>query len=164
MSLFQEITSGLAFPEGPIAMPDGSVIVVEMFGPYLTKVHANGQIERIATIPGGPNGAAIGPDGRIYICNNGAAFDGVWRDGNWDLWYSAPDRYRGGSIQAYDMTSKELKTLYTACDGLALSAPNDWCLTSRVVFISVIWAILTAKARRLPPSIMRCPMALLSAK
>ena len=125
MSLFREITSGLAFPEGPIAMPDGSVIVVEMFGPYLTKVHANGQIERIATIPGGPNGAAIGPDGRIYICNNGAAFDGVWRDGNWDLWYSAPDRYCGGSIQIFDMTSKELQTLYTACDGLALSAPND---------------------------------------
>ncbi|MCX6016436.1 MAG: SMP-30/gluconolactonase/LRE family protein [Chloroflexales bacterium] len=125
MSLFREITSGLAFPEGPIAMPDGSVIVVEMFGPYLTKVHSDGQIERLATVTGGPNGVAIGPDGRIYICNNGAAFDGIWRDGNWDLWYSEPARYCGGSIQAFDMTTRELQTIYTACDGLPLSAPND---------------------------------------
>ncbi len=125
MSLFREITSGLAFPEGPIAMSDGSVILVEMFGPHLTKVHPDGQIERLVTIPGGPNGAAIGPDGRIYICNNGAAFDGVWRDGNWDLWYSAPARYCGGSIQAFDLATRELQTIYTAYDGVPLSAPND---------------------------------------
>jgi len=28
-----EIASGLDFPEGPIAMPDGSIVLVEMFGP-----------------------------------------------------------------------------------------------------------------------------------
>jgi len=39
---FTEITSGLRFPEGPIAMPDGSVIVVEMFGPRITRVHPDG--------------------------------------------------------------------------------------------------------------------------
>ena len=39
------IATGLRFPEGPIAMPDGSVILVEMFGPRLTRVHADGTTE-----------------------------------------------------------------------------------------------------------------------
>jgi gluconolactonase len=30
MTPSREITSGLKFPEGPIAMPDGSVILVEI--------------------------------------------------------------------------------------------------------------------------------------
>ena len=56
-----EVTSGLAFPEGPIAMPDGSVVLVEMFGPRLTRVHPDGTKETIAEVPGGPNGAARRP-------------------------------------------------------------------------------------------------------
>ena len=69
-----EVTSGLKFPEGPIAMPDGSVILVEMFGPRLTRVLPDGTKETVAEVPGGPNGAAMGPDGAIYVCNNGARF------------------------------------------------------------------------------------------
>ena len=60
-----EIAHGLRFPEGPIAMPDGSVVLVEMFGPRLTRVHPDGSTETIAEIPGGPNGAAVGPDGAL---------------------------------------------------------------------------------------------------
>ena len=69
-----EVASGLAFPEGPIAMPDGSVVLVEMFGPRLTRVQPDGSKETIAEIPGGPNGAALGPDGLFYVCNNGGRF------------------------------------------------------------------------------------------
>jgi len=65
-----EIAHGLRFPEGPIAMPDGSVVVVEMFGPRLTRVHPDGSTDTIAEIPGGPNGAAVGPDGAIYITDD----------------------------------------------------------------------------------------------
>jgi hypothetical protein len=46
MSTFQRLASGLAFPEGPIALSDGSLLIVEMFGPYLTRIHANGRVER----------------------------------------------------------------------------------------------------------------------
>ena len=35
---FKEITSGLKFPEGPVAMPDGSVILVEIARETLTRV------------------------------------------------------------------------------------------------------------------------------
>jgi gluconolactonase len=125
MSTFQRLASGLAFPEGPIALSDGSLLIVEMFGPYLTRIHANGRVERICAVPGGPNGIAMGPDGRVYVCNNGAAFSGVFRNNNWDLWYSDVATYVGGAIQAIDLTTCAIETLYTQSDGIPLSAPND---------------------------------------
>ena len=48
MSALVEVASGLSFPEGPIAMSDGTVILVEMFGPRLTRVHPDGTKETIA--------------------------------------------------------------------------------------------------------------------
>ena len=59
----REIATGLAFPEGPIALADGSVIVVEIAGGRLTRVSPSGKKHIIAELGGGPNGAAIGPDG-----------------------------------------------------------------------------------------------------
>lgn len=122
---FQRLAHDLAFPEGPIAMPDGSLLIVEMFGPFLTRIHSDGRVDRICTVPGGPNGIAVGPDGRIYVCNNGGSFSGAFRNGNWDLWYSDPAIYLGGSIQAIDLTTRTIETLYTHCDGIRLSGPND---------------------------------------
>ena len=60
MAELTEIASGLRFPEGPIAMPDGSVILVEMFGKCITRVKPDGTKEKIADVPGGPNGIAFG--------------------------------------------------------------------------------------------------------
>jgi len=65
------IASGLAFPEGPVAMPDGSVVLVEVRRGTLTRVTPDGAVEVVAELGGGPNGAAIGPDGAVYVCNNG---------------------------------------------------------------------------------------------
>ena len=87
---FEEITSGLRFPEGPIAMPDGSVILVEMFGPRITRVLSDGSKQTVAEIVGGPNGAAIGPDGALYLCNNGGCFTPVDLGG---LLLPGPPRY-----------------------------------------------------------------------
>src|ERR1051325_2518169 len=71
MPEFREIASGLQFPEGPIAMPDGSVILVEIQRGTLSRVTPDGKIHVVAKTGGGPNGAAIGPDGKVYVCNNG---------------------------------------------------------------------------------------------
>jgi gluconolactonase len=125
MSELTEITSGLRFPEGPIAMPDGSVVLVEMFGPRITRVHPDGKKETVADVPGGPNGAAIGPDGALYICNNGGCFTPVDMG---ELLFPGPfdpSRYIGGRIQRLDMATGELTDLYTQCDGRPLRAPND---------------------------------------
>ena len=71
MALFKTICEDLQFPEGPISMPDGSVILVEIARGTLTRVLASGRREVICESGGGPNGAAIGPDGACYVCNNG---------------------------------------------------------------------------------------------
>ena len=56
-----EITDQLQFPEGPIAMPDGSVILVEIMRGTLSRVMPDGEIQVVAEPGGGPNGAAMGP-------------------------------------------------------------------------------------------------------
>ena len=86
---YTEIVGGLAFPEGPIAMPDGTVVLVELGAERLTRVHPNGTTTTVAEIAGGPNGAAVGPDGAIYVCNNGGSstfveFDGKVVPGRFD--------------------------------------------------------------------------------
>ena len=120
-----EITTGLRFPEGPIALPDGSVILVEMFGPKITRVQPDGTKTTVAEIEGGPNGMAIGPDGAIYLCNNGGCFTPV-EVGEWLLpGPFDPSIYIGGRIQRVDIDSGEVTDLYTECDGRPLKAPND---------------------------------------
>ena len=125
MSDLEEVTSGLKFPEGPIAMPDGTVILVEMFGPRLTRVHPDGRKETIAEIPGGPNGAAIGPDGAVYVANNGARFTETDMDGLCFPGPTTPERYIGGRITRVDLDTGEFSDLYTEADGIPLRAPND---------------------------------------
>src|SRR5579872_5156394 len=68
---FELVAGGLGFLEGPIAMNDGSVIVTDMRARCLTRITADGTVSKVADVPGGANGAAIGPDGAIYITNNG---------------------------------------------------------------------------------------------
>ncbi|MCP4004934.1 MAG: SMP-30/gluconolactonase/LRE family protein [bacterium] len=119
----KEITSGLGFPEGPIAMPDGSVILVEIRRGTLTRVRPDGTQEIIAETGGGPNGAAIGPDGHVYVCNNGGF---VWHDvAGLTLPGQQPDDYSGGSIQRVNIDTGAVETLYSECDGIPLRGPND---------------------------------------
>jgi len=51
------VAEGLQLKEGPIAMPDGSDILVEIKRQTLTRVTPGGRLKPIAEIPGGPNGA-----------------------------------------------------------------------------------------------------------
>lgn len=126
MAELREIVSGLQFPEGPIAMDDGSVVLVEIKRGTLSRVDVEkGTIDVVAECGGGPNGAAIGPDGAVYICNNGGCFEfqevmGLTFPG------PPPASYPGhGSIQRVDLGSGEVTTLYEECDGNRLRAPND---------------------------------------
>ncbi|HEY4066065.1 MAG TPA: SMP-30/gluconolactonase/LRE family protein, partial [Burkholderiaceae bacterium] len=68
------LATHLAFPEGPIAMPDGSVVFVEIGAGQLSRWRPNGQVEAVAQPGGGPNGATSDQRDRIYIAQNG---------GNW---------------------------------------------------------------------------------
>ena len=123
MTEITEVASGLRFPEGPIAMPDGSIILVEIERQTLSRVSPSGEVSVIAELGGGPNGAAIGPDGRCYVCNNGGA---EWhRRGSGSVPGLQGADYQGGSIQAVDLNSGEVETLYTHSDQGQLRGPND---------------------------------------
>lgn len=117
------IATGLQFPEGPIAMPDGSVLMVEIARETLSRVTPEGRIDVVATIPGGPNGAAVGPDGHVYVCNNGG-FRWV-REGSTLRTNGPAENYTHGGIDAVDLTSGCVTRLYDQVDGRFLSAPND---------------------------------------
>ena len=117
------VATGLKFPEGPIAMPDGSVLVVEIARGTLSRVEPDGKVEVVAHTGGGPNGAAIGPDGHCYICNNGG-FDWVERRGRIFPGDQAAD-YTGGRIERVNLATGEVQTLYEAAGGVRLCGPND---------------------------------------
>ena len=120
----KEICRGLGFPEGPIAMDDGSVILVEIERGTLSQISSEGVLTVIAQCGGGPNGAGVGPDGRIYVCNNGGfewVKTGEFRRPGDNL---ATD-YQGGSIQVVDRRTGTVETLYTECAGRPLNGPND---------------------------------------
>lgn len=119
-----EMSSDLQFPEGPIAMADGSVIVVEIARGTLSRVTTAGEIEVIAETGGGPNGAAIGPDGHCYVCNNGG-FE--WHSSNTGLMFpgNQPDDYSGGRIERVNLETGIVEVLYEACEGERLKGPND---------------------------------------
>ena len=125
-----ELATGLMFPEGPVAMPDGSTLVVEIGRGTLTRVPAGGGTpEVVADLGGGPNGAAIGPDGACYVVNNGGF---LWGEMNgmripFDLKTrsSEPPDFKGGWVNRVDLETGEHTVLYRECDGEIFLGPND---------------------------------------
>jgi gluconolactonase len=118
------VAEGLRFPEGPVAMADGSVIVTELARETITRVHPDGRAEVLTPTGGGPNGAAIGPDGALYIANNGGAFTWI-EQGGLTFPGPTPADHQGGYIQRFDLGSGDLAVIYESCDGKLLIGPND---------------------------------------
>ena len=118
------MTQGLAFPEGPVALSDGAVLVVEIQRGTLTRVAEDGTQSIVAELGGGPNGAALGPDGHCYICNNGGFEWHKGRDGR-VFPGEQPANYTGGRIERVDLKTGAVETLYEACNGERLKGPND---------------------------------------
>jgi len=111
MSQYQVIADGLSFPEGPVVMQDGSVIVVEIMSGQVTRCWGDGRKEVVSRPGGGPNGAATASDGSLWVCNNGGMAPG-----------GAPGP---GRIERIDLATGRAESVYTECDGTPLSAPND---------------------------------------
>jgi gluconolactonase len=107
------LAEDLVFPEGPVAMPDGSIILVEIHAGRLTRIGGDGRKSLVAEIGGGPNGAAIGPNGALYVCNNGGITD------------TGAHGSRSGSIQRVEIASGKVDELYARCDDISLVWPND---------------------------------------
>ena len=121
MSEVTILAEGLGFPEGPVAMRDGSVILTEINGGWITRVSADGQVTRLGAAKGGPNGLARGPDGMLYLCDNGGSRylpDSFMGQG-------PSDDYEYGEVDRVDPATGARRLLYKAAAGHKLSAPND---------------------------------------
>jgi len=106
-----------------VALGDGSVVVVEIAAGRLTRVMPGGA-KTVAALPGGgPNGAAIGPDGKCYVCNNGG-FEWVVEGRHRRPFLQARD-YAGGRIERVDLATGAVECLYRGAGEVSLKGPND---------------------------------------
>lgn len=131
----QPVAGGLGFPEGPVAMNDGSLLFVDIQKMTLCRLAPGAASATVvAELPGGPNGVAIGRDGAAYVCNNGGVYDFMSvpapgaKPGDPPITVPAPGRGKGythGSIQRVDLKSGAVTTLYDSFEGQPLLAPDD---------------------------------------
>ena len=108
MADIRVIATGLRFPEGPVAMADRSVILGEIAGGAVTRVAPDGTKSTVSATGGGPNGLALGPDGALYLCNNGGA---EYAAGSF-LATGPAKNYQCGYIQRIDPRTGEMRVLY----------------------------------------------------
>jgi gluconolactonase len=110
-------------------MPDGSIVLTEIRRGTLTRVAPDGTVEVVADLGGGPNGAALGPDGHVYVANNGgflwSDLDGLTIPFDLATRSNEPPGFRGGWIDRVDPATGEHSVLYRECDGWELRGPND---------------------------------------
>jgi gluconolactonase len=125
----QKVTDGLAFPEGPVVLDDGSILVCEIHAGRITRVRPDGSKEDVAEVGGGPNGAALGPDGALYVVNNGGF---LWSDiGGMTIpldlatGVNEPEGFTGGWVDRVDLATGEITRLYDEVEGHRLHSPND---------------------------------------
>ena len=118
------LATGLRFPEGPVFAADGSILLVEIERGTITRVARSGEVGVLHTLGGGPNGLAFGPDGALYVANNGGFLfretEGLNRTRP-----GTPEGYAGGWIERLDLETGERRRLYTQCGGHGLVGPND---------------------------------------
>ncbi|MFV0296503.1 MAG: SMP-30/gluconolactonase/LRE family protein [Hyphomicrobiaceae bacterium] len=121
MSDVEILATGFGFPEGPVVCRDGSVIFTEIRNGQCSRIAADGTVSVFSRCGGGPNGLAFGPDGQLYLCNNGG---GHYVEGHSMSIGPHPD-YKFGWIARLDAKTGEATTLFKEVDGNRLSAPND---------------------------------------
>lgn len=112
-SPFRVVASGLKYPEGPVVLKDGSLVVCEIGAGTLTRIDvATGEKSTLANLGGGPNGLALGPDGFLYVANNGGVY--IQNIGGVDVVVMQSPTYSGGVLQKVDSSTGKTETLYTS--------------------------------------------------
>ena len=104
------LASGLGFPEGPVVMPDGSIVICDGNTGELLR-WADGTMSRFADTGGSPWGAILGSDGAIYLTQGGNV-------------PGAPDQSAVPGIQRV-RADGTVEQLSSSLAGHPLAGPND---------------------------------------
>ena len=113
------LAEGLEFPEGPVRLGPKRVAVTEIRGQCIS-VWDDGTLKRkVAITGGGANGATLGPDGALYVANNGGVSLG--HEGKWIAPNPLP-----GRIQRVTLDGK-VTDVATKLPGEPPNRPNDIC-------------------------------------
>ena len=122
------VADGLGFAEGPVEMPNGDIVTVDVRGGRLMRSQPDGSTREIASPGGGPNGAAIGPDGALYVVNNGG-FPWSERSGLLipvdENGSTRPPNFEGGWVDRVDPETGDIDRLFDGLDGERFLGPND---------------------------------------
>jgi len=117
------LAEGLRFPEGPVALPDGSIALVEIEKQVISRIAPDGTYSIISRTGGGPNGLAAGPDNTLILCNNGGF---AWHEEPEILRpHGVAEDYTNGRIEVVDIATGAVRTLYDRCGDVMLKGPND---------------------------------------
>ena len=112
------LADGLAFPEGPVRLGPERIAFVQIRGQCVSLLD-KGAVRKIAATGGGPNGATLGPDGALYVTNNGGVslgHEGVWM---------APEPLTG-RLQRVTLEG-HVADVATDLPGKPPNRPNDLC-------------------------------------
>lgn len=120
---YELVASGLRAPEGPVVLPDGSLIFSELMGASVRRLWPDGRLTLLAEVAGAPNGLAFGPDGQLYVTNQGGWDPSIANGFPGHSPLATP--YVGGSIQkiSADGTVTTICTLLE--NGDPLICPDD---------------------------------------
>jgi len=104
------LASNLGFPEGPVVMPDGAIVLCDGNTGELL-VWRDGAISTFADMGGSPWGALLGSDGAVYVTQGGNV-------------PGSPDQNAVPGIQRAN-SDGSIEMLATSIAGRALAGPND---------------------------------------
>ena len=144
---FDVLADGLGFPEGPVIADDGSVLVVDIDGGRVTRVHG-GATTVVAMPGGGPNGMAAESPTTVLVANNGGFLwtevKGVRIPIDHPTHTNEPPGFVGGWIERIDVITGEVTVLHRECDGRLLRGPNDLVVDE----VGGVWFTDHGKGRR----------------
>jgi gluconolactonase len=125
---FEVIATELGFPEGPVMLDDGAVLVVDIESGNVLRIE-DGAVKIVASPGGGPNGLALRDHSSAVVANNGGF---LWTKVNdisipidHETHTNEPPGFSGGWMEEIDLATGDVSRLHDEYDGHSLRGPND---------------------------------------